>query len=162
MAARQHEVSTDQEAGDRGKWVLPASTAAVAPARGHARRWLTDAGAPTPVRDAAVLVVSELVTNAIQASPAPDNTIRLQLTRTAAGWRITVADRGHGFILPLSLVPEPGTLPVGGRGLAVVASVAGAISVRRHPGGWTAVSTVVPAATGDENITSEGSGQSGQ
>jgi anti-sigma regulatory factor (Ser/Thr protein kinase) len=127
--------------------------------RRRVARWLEANEVPAGARDAALLVVSELVTNAIEASPTPDARVRLQLSRTSSGCRITVADHGPGF----ARVPLGGLQPDGGRGLHVVRRVARELTMRRERNGRTVVSAVV--AGSDEPvdaITPRGSAPSGR
>ena len=118
------------------------------------------AGAPEPVTRDVQLVLSELVTNAVRAS-RPDGDIRVELAAGPPGWEVVVSDCGSGFVLPQGgSAADP--LAVGGRGLHVVAEVAGPVSVE-HDRGWTVVRTVVTsAAAGDRVITPTGSGRSGR
>jgi anti-sigma regulatory factor (Ser/Thr protein kinase) len=76
-----------------------------------------------PVRDAAVLIVSELATNAVVHSGcAPSEELEVVAERTAVGVRIAVTDPGHSGKEP-TLVHGP--LGVrGGMGLRVVAKLA--------------------------------------
>ena len=106
------------------------------------------------------LVLSELVTNAVRAS-RPEGDIRVELTTGPLGWGVAVSDRGGGFVLPEGdTAADP--LVVGGRGLHVVAEVAGPVSVQ-YDRGWTVVRTVVASAPGgDRVITPTGSGRSGR
>jgi anti-sigma regulatory factor (Ser/Thr protein kinase) len=100
---------------------------------------------PPATWDDTLLVVSELVTNAIEASPSPYERVRVQLSRSPLGCRITVADHGPGFSrAPLGLQPE------GGRGLMVVRRLSRELTTKREPNGWTVVSAVVPG-TNDLN-----------
>jgi anti-sigma regulatory factor (Ser/Thr protein kinase) len=85
-----------------------------------------------------VLVVSELLTNAIQASPEADAMVWLELSLTGAGCRITVADGGQGFTHDPRASPRNG-----GRGLVVVRRLAEDVSIRCTTG-WTVVSAVIP------------------
>jgi anti-sigma regulatory factor (Ser/Thr protein kinase) len=105
------------------------------------------------------LVLSELVTNAVRAS-GPEGDIRVELTAGPPSWGVAVGDCGSGFVLPEGAAADP--LAVGGRGLHVVAEVAGPVSVQ-HDRGWTVVRTVVASApAGDRVITPTGSGRSGR
>lgn len=104
-------------------------------------------------------MLSELVTNAVRASP-PDDEIRVELSAGPLGWGVAVSDRGAGFVLP-GHDASPSPFGVGGRGLRVVSEVAGPLSVEQDQG-WTVVRTTVATGSGDRVITSAGSGRSGR
>jgi len=127
-------------------WMLPATPSSIRPARQQTSDWLAAAGASTAESRDAALVVSELFTNAVRASK-PQDRVRVELASTAAGWAISVADLGEVFS-PLTRDAAHGPLAVGGRGLHVVSSVAGPVTVHRDPQGWTVVRAVLPAAPG--------------
>lgn len=94
-------------------WTLPADRSAAAAARWHVAEALAD----WPSSDDAVLVASELVTNAVDHGRPP---VRLRVVRTDAAAVIEVTDAGHG-------TPEPrsaGAHEARGRGLSLVASLA--------------------------------------
>jgi anti-sigma regulatory factor (Ser/Thr protein kinase) len=143
------------------EWTLPAVTASIPWARHLAAGWLAAAGAPEPETQDVQLVLSELVTNAVLASRGAEGDIRVELTAEPVGWGIAVSDCGGGFVAPdAPAAPDP--LSVGGRGLHVVAEVAGPLSVQRDDG-WTVVRTMVASApAGDPRITRAGSGRSGR
>jgi len=144
------------------EWTLPAESASIPWARQLAAGWLAAAGASEPVTRDVQLVLSELVTNAVQAS-RPEGDIRVQLTAGPRGWGVSVSDCGDDFVLPAAAAPGP--LAVGGRGLHVVGAVAGPVSVH-HQQGWTVVRTTVPSASAGDRviapITPAGSGRSGR
>jgi anti-sigma regulatory factor (Ser/Thr protein kinase) len=129
--------TTDQE-GSRGRWTVPAVASALRGVRQQVARWLDARDVPATTRDDTVLVVSELLTNAIDASADSDSTVRLQLASTAAGCRVTVSDQGPGF----SSARSPDT-PEGGRGLYVVRRLSTELNIEREPSGWTVVSALV-------------------
>ena len=128
-----------------GEWTLPAESGSIPSARHLAAGWLSAAGASEPASRDVQLVLSELVTNAVRASQ-PDDEIRVELTAGPLGWGVAVSDCAGDFVLPAADV-VPGPLAVGGRGLHVVAEVAGPLSVE-HEHGWTVVRTTVAAAVG--------------
>jgi anti-sigma regulatory factor (Ser/Thr protein kinase) len=147
------------------EWTLPAESASIPWARRLAARWLAAVGAPEPVTRDVQLVLSELVTNAVQAS-GPEGDIRVQLTAGTRGLAVSVSDCGDDFVLPAPTA-APGPLPLaeGGRGLHVARAVAGPVSVQ-HDQGWTVVRTTVPSASAGDRviapITPAGSGRSGR
>jgi anti-sigma regulatory factor (Ser/Thr protein kinase) len=72
--------------------------------------------------DAAALVISELVTNAVVHPPhLNDDTVRVRITSYEDGLRGEISDRGPGFD-PANLRPR--TPETGGRGLMLVDALA--------------------------------------
>ncbi|MFV0132171.1 ATP-binding protein [Streptomyces sp. HMX87] len=80
--------------------------------------------------DAARLVVSELVTNALRHAPGP---CRLELTLVDGGLEIAVSDTGDGF--PTFLPRDPRR--VGRHGLEIVTRLCDEVITRPHAGGKT-------------------------
>ena len=98
-----------------------------APAR--ARAWVAEQGGdlPASVVEDAMLVVSELVTNAIRYGQ-PE--ITLAVAPLPDGMRIEVGD--HGEALPLLAPVVPAGNRAGGRGLLIVASTAAVWGIAPH------------------------------
>ena len=95
---------------------------------------------PAPGRRAvqdAQLVVSELVTNAVQHAPGP-GTLRLELAPDGATLRITVADTSADP--PRPRPPDPGR--VGGHGLRLVTLLSTALRTTVVPGGKRVTATL--------------------
>ena len=78
----------------------------------------TAEGIAAPTLDDVLLIVSELVTNAVRHGPG-GGPIHLQVRRNGVV-RIEVQDLGAGFDPPIRAVREPGDLPTGGFGLVIV------------------------------------------
>src|SRR3954453_1109328 len=77
---------------------------------------------PSSVRDDVLLLVTELVTNAVRHSSAgPDGLVRVQLRRETGMVRVTVADGGTGFTADAPLERSDAE---GGWGLALVDRIA--------------------------------------
>lgn len=93
----------------------------VARARAVTRDFLRAAEPSFRDRDAAVLVVSELVTNALVHTREGEETIRLHLEVSHGRLRVEVVD--HGSAQPRSQPAAPDA--PGGRGLPLVARLAG-------------------------------------
>jgi anti-sigma regulatory factor (Ser/Thr protein kinase) len=97
-----------------------------------ARRALLDGNGmlPAPIRDDVLLLVSELVTNAVRhAGAGPERPLRLQLLRGPRWVVVAVADEGPGFTWrPTS--PSPGN-ESGGWGLFLVDQIADRWGVER-------------------------------
>ena len=81
-----------------------------------------DGAVPTSVRDDILLLVSELVTNAVRhAGVGPDRSLHVQLRRGPRGVRVEVAHPGNGF----QHKPVPPSLDAGGGwGLVLVDRIA--------------------------------------
>jgi anti-anti-sigma factor len=111
---------------------LPAELATPARARIEIRQAVRDILDDATI-DAAVLLTSELVTNAvIHPPPAEAGTVRLRITCYENGVRCEISDRGPGF--------DPSTLgqrtpDTGGRGLLLVDALASAWGTERMTAG---------------------------
>ncbi len=116
---------------DRSSFSPVSSTSACADARHWTVAQLERLGVGTPdARDDAEVIVSELVTNALQHGSPP---VVVTLTATEDGVFVAVADAGGPPYLFGSLSPDPAA--VHGRGLAIVSTLAAAWGVRvRQPG----------------------------
>lgn len=101
-----------------------------APAR--ARTWLVERvpELPAPVMDDALLVASELVTNAVRHG-RPE--IALSVRRLPDGVRIAVRDEGER--VPVAAMETPTVDRLTGRGLLIVAATARHWGVTPHPDG---------------------------
>ena len=76
---------------------------------------------PSSVRDDVLLLVTELVTNAVRHSGAgPDGLVRVELRRETDMVRVAVSDEGTGFTADAPLEPNE----AGGWGLALVDRIA--------------------------------------
>ncbi|MEY9996688.1 anti-sigma regulatory factor (Ser/Thr protein kinase) [Streptomyces sp. V4I8] len=112
----------------RESWTVWRVPEAVGHARRFTRRTLRTWGVPPPDRDAVLLVVSELVTNALVHT---DGRVRLDLTLVNQRLRVAVADSsprtpvkpagisweatgGRGILLVEAMAAEWGTVPVSG------------------------------------------------
>ncbi|MFC5142082.1 ATP-binding protein [Actinomycetospora rhizophila] len=123
----------------RGWWHFGVDPRAPGDARQHVRRvchsWAVDEDA----REAAEIVVTELVTNAVEHAASASV---VEVERTAHALRLTVRDFDSAP-LPEVRLPEP-TSPRG-RGLAMVAAVATTWGVEAHRDGktvWAEMATV--------------------
>ncbi len=101
------------------RWAFPADVHAPARARHTASQWLTTQlrGHSAALVEDVELIVSELVTNAVQSSAT---SVELTLTYAAGGVHVSVTDDGVGR--PQAQEPEPTDL--GGRGLRIVDTLA--------------------------------------
>lgn len=122
---------------------------AVPCARGHARNVLREWGIRGDAAGAVELLVSELVTNAVQATrrlgaPVP-RPVRLRLTYQAACVLVEVADGSPGA--PVARQPEPEG--DSGRGLMLVASVSTGWGYYTSAGIWKVVWATVALGRAD-------------
>ena len=124
----------------RGWWRFTVDPQAPGAARGHVRRvchrWAVDEEA----REAAEIVVTELVTNAVEHAASASV---VEVERREHSLRLTVRDFDLAP-LPEAHLPEP-TSPRG-RGLAMVAAVSSAWGVESHRDGKTVWSEMTTTA----------------
>jgi anti-sigma regulatory factor (Ser/Thr protein kinase) len=114
---------------------LPAQPMSVPLARSWAEGWLAGSPVPPARRDLVLLVVSEMVTNAVQQGDGP---VRVALEADGSSLRIEVFDPGHR--LP---VLGPSDLDAtGGRGLQLVDAVCDAWGVEEAVDGKTVWATL--------------------
>ncbi|AYL40256.1 ATP-binding protein (plasmid) [Streptomyces fungicidicus] len=109
---------------------LPATPASVRTARGGVRELLTAWAVDDDVRDNAVVVTSELVTNALTHAAGDRIVCRLRLL--ADRIRIEVEDQARGPGLPM--LRRPGPDDQNGRGLLLVDTLSSDWAVTRPPG----------------------------
>jgi len=127
--------------------LFPHAPMSVYDARQAVRRDLVDHGVPAPACDAAVLVVSEILSNALKhARPLQSG---LQSGKVALSWavgddavRVAVRDGGSPTRPRLGTAPASAT---GGRGLSIVRELADDWGVSDEAG-ETVVWAVVPCA----------------
>ena len=120
-----------------GALALPPEAASAGPARRFVQKLLGDFGLASDVVDAAVLLTSELVTNAVLHT---GSAVELRVAvRVGVGTRIEVRDGSE--LLPLARVHDADS--VTGRGLHLVEMLASAFGVVSVPGGGKSVWFVV-------------------
>lgn len=115
-------------------------TASVAEARDSIRPLLE--AAPPRTQDDAALVISELITNAIEASPG--RPYRLVLERTASAVAIEVHSDAQWEGEPPTDAPLPGIDVVRGRGLHIVRALCGEPEIVIAPHGGVVVRARLP------------------
>ncbi|MFI8829349.1 ATP-binding protein [Streptomyces sp. NPDC053431] len=115
-------------------WPLEHRPEAAADARHHARDLLEDWRVPDEAVDEVLLVVSELVTNAVEHARAP---IALHLHREHAGRRIWVGVTDGGPALRDGSWTRSCAPDEHGRGLALVEALCEACGTRTHAAGHT-------------------------
>lgn len=104
------------------RWLLPRDPVSVRAARAAVRGYLVGPDAPATDTDAATLVVSELVANAVVHAAGDVEPIELTLDADEACLRIEVLD--HDPSPPTLPERPPGPDGEGGRGLLIVDRVA--------------------------------------
>jgi anti-sigma regulatory factor (Ser/Thr protein kinase) len=109
---------------------LPAQARSVPLARSWAEGWLVGAEVPAELKDPVLLVVSELVTNAVSQGDGP---VRVTLEAEAGSLRIEVFDSGHR----MPSLADSGVDDTGGRGLHLVDAVSDAWGVLEELHGKT-------------------------
>lgn len=108
-----------------------ATIAAVPVARHSLGRWLAELDVDRTVRDELALVVTELVTNAVEASPGPHHEVVLRASCDDDGIHLSIVDEGDGFDLADSpATPEP--TAIRGRGLPIVKALMDHVTVERQ------------------------------
>lgn len=124
-------LSTSRPPRETRAFDLSASPASVRTAREGVRELLTARGVDDEVCDNAVIVTSELVTNALTHSAGDRIVCRVHVTADLV--RIEVEDQARGPELPL--LRRPGPDDQNGRGLLLVDALSSDWSVSRVPGG---------------------------
>jgi len=129
-AAPAREVPSTVAAGN-----LHLELAADTRAPGIARQAAAEAtaGLPEPIREAALLLLSEVVTNAVRhGCSGPGDLVRLSLTRRAGSIRFEVEDPGPG--IPAAIAEhQDGPLRESGWGLVMVDRLASRWGTERDP-----------------------------
>ncbi|TXK35047.1 ATP-binding protein [Nonomuraea sp. C10] len=122
--------------------LLPYAPSSVAVARQRLSNDLQDCGVFDPAIDDAVLVVSELLSNALRhAHPLPSGMVRVSWLRNDGHIEVAVSDGGAATE---PRAGRPALSSLGGRGLGIVEYVAESWGVR-HDGDTTTVWAILPA-----------------
>jgi anti-sigma regulatory factor (Ser/Thr protein kinase) len=140
-AMLQHSDRPPDQRGHAATWVLPGHGEAVAQARDHVREFLTaydQAVTPATLRDS-LLVVSELVTNAVLHAPG---LCVLHVDYHDDMLAIAVSDTSSA--LPVPRVPDPATAD-GGFGWHLLTSLTSSIDVQPRSDGGKTVTAVLRA-----------------
>jgi anti-sigma regulatory factor (Ser/Thr protein kinase) len=125
--------------GQAATWILSGHGEAVGQARDHLREFLTAydyAVAPAMLRDS-LLVVSELVTNAVMHAPGPC-VLRIGCHDDV----LVIAVSDTNAALPVPRVPDPATAD-GGFGWHLLTSLTSRIDVQQHTDGGKTVTAVL-------------------
>ncbi len=128
--------------------VLPHSRTSAAAARRRFRSELARAGVPDGVLSDAVLVLSELVGNAMQhGRPLPDGAIRVEWSRHGDSVEIAITDGGGGTRPARRQV---GPLSPSGRGLGIISELSSTWGVTQRADSstvWALVGTLRPVSS---------------
>jgi len=126
------------------RWLdLPSAVTAARTARGEIAGFLRDCGVDVAVIDDAVVIVSELVTNAVRhAGPDGHSGLRMECTFDPPRIRLQVCDDGQQGTRSLH---DQGA--VGGRGLSIVAALADSWSIERAARGTVVTADISVART---------------
>lgn len=115
-------------------------------ARARVRETCTRWGVSDSVREAAEIVVTELVTNSVEHATSASV---VEMEGRGPTLRVTVRDYGVGFRIPeADTWIAPPTSSPRGRGLAMVAAVSREWGLQRHPDGTTIWSEMDPESVG--------------
>lgn len=127
-------------------FALPAAPASVGVARRNVRESLTEWGMDAETCDNAVLVTSELVTNALTHTASEWIVCRVHIAEERL--HIEVEDQHRGWTLPAQRRPDPDDQ--GGRGLLLVGALSSDWGVRdTADGSGRIVWAVLPSEGGD-------------
>lgn len=122
---------TEPEArGQAVTFRVPARTDALAGLRRMVRDYIDSTGGDRSIADDLELVASELATNVIEHTSAPD--ITLTIEKTSDSWVIQVDDVVDPFVLA-DVVALPATSEPTGRGLFVVQSLVDELELVETP-----------------------------
>jgi anti-sigma regulatory factor (Ser/Thr protein kinase) len=123
-------------------------------AAAEARQAVRTLALPEPTRQTLALIVSELVTNSIMhAGLTANDTVDLHVENGGPQVRLTVHDRGPGFILA---APNSDPLEIGGQGLVIAAALSNSWGVDCGDDGcsvWCEVPIDVTAQTVEHDVT---------
>ncbi|WP_018332720.1 ATP-binding protein [Actinomycetospora chiangmaiensis] len=115
-------------------------------ARAHVRATCARWHVSDTVREAAEIVVTELVTNSVEHATSASV---VEMEGLGPTLRVTVRDYGVGFRIPeADTWTAPPTSSPRGRGLAMVAAVSREWGLQRHPDGTTIWSEMDPESVG--------------
>jgi len=126
MSPRGSEFTVDASSGDRVVLQRPAALRELNGLRAALREWLSDHAIAGELADEQLVVLSELVTNAVEGSP-PSASISVCWAVERDDLCISVEDAGLGFAYEAA---EPvGSSALRGRGLTIVEALTDRVSV---------------------------------
>ncbi|WP_353963911.1 ATP-binding protein [Streptomyces sp. NBC_00233] len=135
------------ERNQPASWHLPSSPRAASTARRRVRRYLCQRQIVGSVADATYLIVSELVTNALEHGIPP---ILLHMAHTTSGITVTVHDAGVNPMSSSHRMASPDAEH--GRGLALVAALADTFAISTSGLGTFAVAQLQLPGRGEVDI----------
>lgn len=120
---------------------LRATVESVPTARHTLTDWLREMRVPSDVVDDLALAITELVTNAVEASPSTAAEVLIQAVFANPDIYLEVVDHGDGFHLGSGSFDEPGPQSIRGRGLPIVQALVDLVAVERRDGQTKVVAT---------------------
>lgn len=118
-----------------------ASVDSVPHARHRLSDWLSELDLPQSTIDDMALAITELVTNAVEASPTASAPVLVHATCSDRDLSIEVIDEGQGFDLEDTNSTRPGPRAIRGRGLPIVRALVDLVEVDRSDGRTRVVAT---------------------
>lgn len=118
-----------------------ASVDSVPHARHRLADWLGELAVEQSTIDDMALAITELVTNAVEASPTASSPVLVHATYIDDDLCIEVIDEGHGFSLEQTEHGRPSPRSIRGRGLPIVRALVDLIEVDRSDGRTRVVAT---------------------
>lgn len=118
-----------------------ATVDSVPTARHTLTNWLRELGIEGDVVDDLALAMTELVTNAVEASPSTASEVVIHAVFASPDIHLEVADRGGGFTLGAHTFDEPGPQSIRGRGLPIVQALVDHVAVTRRKGETKVIAT---------------------
>jgi anti-sigma regulatory factor (Ser/Thr protein kinase) len=118
-----------------------ASVDSVPHARHRLSDWLSELDMPQSTIDDMALAITELVTNAVEASPTASAPVLVHATYSDHDLCIEVIDEGVGFHLEDTNSTRPGPRSIRGRGLPIVRALVDGVEVDRSDGRTRVVAT---------------------
>ena len=121
---------------------FPGETSSIWAARRACSSWVAEATGDTDVAGKAALVVSELVSNAVQA--APGSMFEVSASWSGAELSVAVRNEGSAAMLPAQPWDSPPQGAPRGRGLAIVRALASDVHVMDHGSALTVSVRLAP------------------
>lgn len=101
-------------------------------ARHELGQWLRTGRVPSPICEELALVVTELVTNAVEASPSPAARVEVWARFDEEKVILRVSDEGEGFEPEIDPTALPELSTERGRGLPIVNALMDEVNVHRN------------------------------